>query len=134
LQQGLDFGGHPFAFSRRYATGDAPNPHLNIDGLGVVGIPLSVRDARAIIPVCTPAPVNQVGVWEISSDRVSFITSCPGTRRSSCFQVHFDNHAWDVWVREVAGPAAVHGLRADSGSAKPEYVFQKLVVHEICSR
>ncbi|KAJ7273004.1 hypothetical protein C8J57DRAFT_1128654 [Mycena rebaudengoi] len=117
LQQGLDFGGHPFAFSRRYATGDAPNPHLNIDGLGVVGIPLSVRDARAIIPVCTPAPVNQVGVWEISSDRV-----------------HFDNHAWDAWVREVAGPAAVHGLRADSGSAKPEYVFQKLVVHEICSR
>ncbi len=33
---------------------DAPNPCLKIDGLGLIGLPLSKRDAAAIKSYCMP--------------------------------------------------------------------------------
>ncbi|KAJ6510818.1 hypothetical protein C8R45DRAFT_1088961 [Mycena sanguinolenta] len=53
LKDGFDFDG-VFAFSQRYKIGGAPNPCLNIEGLGTIGIPLSVREAHAIISVSQP--------------------------------------------------------------------------------
>ncbi|KAJ7722655.1 hypothetical protein DFH07DRAFT_971838 [Mycena maculata] len=100
LQDGFEFDG-TFAFSQRYGIG-APNPCLNIDGLGTVGIPLSERDARAIISACAPMPSEKV---------------------------HFDNPAWDAWIQKTAGVAATTALNANTG-ANPSFTLKKMVIHE----
>ncbi|KAJ7450061.1 hypothetical protein B0H11DRAFT_2078301 [Mycena galericulata] len=113
LQEGFEFDG-AFAFSERYAMGAAPNPCLNIDGLGSVGIPLSERDAGAIISACVPVSTSSgtSGIWEMSSEKV-----------------HFDNPAWDVWVQKTAGLAASTALTAYAG-VRPSFTLKKLVIHE----
>ncbi|KAJ7876598.1 hypothetical protein B0H13DRAFT_1560800, partial [Mycena leptocephala] len=105
-----------FAFSQRYAIGVAPNPCLNIDGLGTVGIPLSERDARAIIsasvPVCGTSSDTPSGSWEMPSEKI-----------------HFDNPAWDVWIQTTTGVAASTALTAYT-AVKPSFTLKKLVLHE----
>ncbi|KAF7333484.1 hypothetical protein MVEN_02364600 [Mycena venus] len=116
LQDGFDFDG-VFAFSQRYGIGVAPNPCLNIDGLGTVGIPLSERDARAIIsasmPVCgTNNDTKTSGIWEVPSEKV-----------------HFENPAWDAWIQKTTGVAASTALAAYT-AVKPSFTLKKLVIHE----
>ncbi|KAJ7123875.1 hypothetical protein C8R43DRAFT_1031770 [Mycena crocata] len=116
LQDGFDFDG-VFAFSERYAIGVAPNPCLNIEGLGTVGIPLSERDARAIISasvtVCTSnGAADSSGVWELPAGKV-----------------FFDNPAWDLWIQKTAGVAASTALTAYA-SVRPSFTLKKLVIHE----
>ncbi|KAJ7102739.1 hypothetical protein C8R44DRAFT_583888, partial [Mycena epipterygia] len=106
-----------FAFSERYNIGVAPNPCLNIDGLGTVGIPLSEREARAIIAACVPvcAPGSDAktsGIWEMASENLQF-----------------DNPAWDTWIQNTAGVAASTALSAVSG-VRPAFILKKLLVHE----
>ncbi|KAJ7101409.1 hypothetical protein B0H15DRAFT_410938 [Mycena belliarum] len=118
LQEGFDFDG-VFAFSARYPIDTVPNPCLNIDGLGAIGVPLSERDARGIISAgvsaCPPSSGIASGAWEIPSEKV-----------------HFDNPAWDKWIQTRAGVAASAALNA-SRSARPTFVLKKLVVHECSS-
>ncbi|KAJ7689580.1 hypothetical protein B0H17DRAFT_1202218 [Mycena rosella] len=117
LQEGFDFDG-VFAFSERYAMGVAPNPCLNIDGLGTVGIPLSEREARAVIATCVAPASDAVSasvIWEIPSEKV-----------------HFDNPAWDVWIQDTAGVAAATALNACT-PVRPSFRLKKLVIHEASS-
>ncbi|KAJ7450057.1 hypothetical protein B0H11DRAFT_325445 [Mycena galericulata] len=116
LQDGFEFDG-AFAFSERYAMGDAPNPCLSIDGLGTIGIPLSEREARAIISACiaVSTPSGTSGTWEISSEKV-----------------HFNNPAWDAWIQKTAGVAASEALAAYTG-VTPSFTLRKLVIHETSS-
>ncbi|KAJ7641770.1 hypothetical protein FB45DRAFT_900979 [Roridomyces roridus] len=113
LQDGFEFDG-AFAYSKRYEMSAAPNPCLNIDGLGAVGIPLSERDARAIIAASTPvtSPSGDTGSWEMPSDKV-----------------RFDNPAWDVWLQKTAGSEASTAL-ISSNAVRPSFALKKLVIHE----
>ncbi|KAJ7101404.1 hypothetical protein B0H15DRAFT_927201 [Mycena belliarum] len=120
LTEGFYFDG-VFAFSTRYLMNAAPNPFLNIDGLGAVGIPLSERDARAIISVSAPAcgsssSHSTPGIWEIPADKI-----------------HFYNPAWDAWIQTKAGVAAAKALSASS-SVLPSFSFKKLVIHEVSAQ
>jgi hypothetical protein len=63
----IDFDGE-FAVSARYA--DAPNPCLEMDGLGTVGLPLSDRDGPAVIAVCDPVRAGS-GIWRMSPEKVA---------------------------------------------------------------
>ncbi|KAJ7677257.1 hypothetical protein B0H17DRAFT_1139760 [Mycena rosella] len=116
LEAGLDC---PFAFCERYTCDDAPDPNLKIEGLGGLELPLSELDASALIFACVPERtdsaglVANLGVWLLASAKVSF-----------------GNPAWQRWVQEVAGPTALRALCADCGDAQPDFVFQKLLVHE----
>ncbi|KAJ7187173.1 hypothetical protein C8R46DRAFT_981462 [Mycena filopes] len=112
LAEGFDFDG-VFAYSQRYAIGDAPNPCLNIDGLGAVGIPLSERDARAIIAASlTGDGANTTGSWELPAEKI-----------------RFSNPAWDTWIQKTTGVAASTALTAYTG-ASPSFALKKLVVQE----
>ncbi|KAJ6606362.1 hypothetical protein DFH09DRAFT_1387303 [Mycena vulgaris] len=71
---------------------------------------LAVSGLRFNFPLTEP----DAWVWEATSS-----------------EVHFNNPAWERWIRDVAGPTALRGLRAD---CQPEYVFRKLVVHETGSQ
>ncbi|KAJ7118830.1 hypothetical protein C8R44DRAFT_184414 [Mycena epipterygia] len=115
LEAGLDLES-PFAFAKRF--NDAPDPQLRIDGLGWnIQLPLNKHDASGIISASAPARIRgcvDVGVWSTSNTKV-----------------HFDNPAWQGWIRDVAGPAAVRALRADPGNI---FVFNKVMLHEAGSQ
>ena len=50
-------GASEFKGSYGYSkTEDAPNPGLHIDKLGTIGLPLGIRDAKAIISIAEQAP------------------------------------------------------------------------------
>jgi hypothetical protein len=68
LKQGFDFPG-TFAYSKIYDIGDAPNPCAKIDGLGVVGLPLSERDVKAIIARSSRVGTSSM-LWEMSPENV----------------------------------------------------------------
>jgi hypothetical protein len=67
-----------FSSSRLYA--DAPNPSLNVEGLGVIGFPLSEAAAKHLISGCTQAPFGKGeqtivdtsvrDTWEIDASQV----------------------------------------------------------------
>ncbi|KAJ7666689.1 hypothetical protein DFH06DRAFT_1184497 [Mycena polygramma] len=117
LQDGFEFDG-VFAWSQRYAIGDAPNPCLNVDGLGTVGIPLSERDARAIISASDPVygtKGDASGIWTMPSEKI-----------------HFENPAWDAWVQKATGVAASTALTAYT-TVKPSFALKKLMLHETSS-
>lgn len=70
----IDFKGD-LAVSDSYTINLAPNPCLELEGVGTVGLPLSERDARAIISVfeasSTPYTASEPsGIWEMAADKV----------------------------------------------------------------
>lgn len=71
LSDGFIFDGE-FAVSAHYAMGVAPNPCLELDGLGTVGLPLSDREARTIVSACESVhnPDSGAGIWEMPADKV----------------------------------------------------------------
>ncbi|KAJ6534822.1 hypothetical protein B0H19DRAFT_435074 [Mycena capillaripes] len=112
VSEAFTFDGE-FAVSAHYAMGVAPNPCLELDGLGTVGLPLSDREARALVSACESIHKrdNGTGIWEMSADKI-----------------HFDNPAWDKWIQNTAGPAAALALTA---SKTRSFVFslKRLVLH-----
>ncbi|KAJ7472161.1 hypothetical protein FB451DRAFT_1135007 [Mycena latifolia] len=100
--------------------GAAPNPCLNVDGLGTIGIPLSEREARvnvsASVPVSVPSSDGASGMWEMPSEKIP----------------NFDNPAWDTWIQKTAGVAASTALNACT-PVMPSFNFKKLVIHEVGS-
>ncbi|KAF7340846.1 hypothetical protein MSAN_02114100 [Mycena sanguinolenta] len=120
LKNGFDFDGI-FAFAKRYKMGDAPNPCLSIDGLGTIGIPLGIREARAIIAASKPVrrtenDTKTSGIWELPSKKV-----------------HFKNPAWDTWIQTKAGEQASTALTGDA-DFKPSFILKKLVIHDQSSQ
>ncbi|KAI0714877.1 hypothetical protein C8Q76DRAFT_728553 [Earliella scabrosa] len=65
FEEPLEFDG-PFATSRAYD--DAPNPFLTVDGLGNIGLPLSIRDAEALK---TRGAMETNGVWVVAGKDVT---------------------------------------------------------------
>lgn len=78
----LEFVGE-FSFNKRHPT--APNPVLSIDGLGVLGLPLSTREAAAIKTFSKQAPFGKADktivdksvrdTWEIDASKVTSLTT-----------------------------------------------------------
>jgi hypothetical protein len=66
MNDGFNFAG-TFACGKIYDIGSVPNPCLKLDGPGVVGVPLSERDAQAIIFHSSKV---RNGEWEMSSEKV----------------------------------------------------------------
>ncbi|KAJ7026951.1 hypothetical protein C8F04DRAFT_100590 [Mycena alexandri] len=117
VKEGFTFDGN-FLFSARYSMRKAANPCLDIDGIGTVGLPVSDRDARAIIAVCEPG--RRVadsqghatpGVWEISADKI-----------------RFNDLAWNAWIEEK-GIEACTALHKEP-ETPPNCILRKLVIHE----
>ncbi|KAJ6542086.1 hypothetical protein DFH09DRAFT_1282747 [Mycena vulgaris] len=111
-----------FAFNGRFSTlkeypiSDACNPCLRIDGIGRIGLPLSVNEARTVIGAASPVSVSgkdtgSPHLWDISADKV-----------------HFNNPAWMAFL-ENAGRDACRVL-AGREDVHPTFKLSKLSVHE----
>ncbi|CDO73452.1 hypothetical protein BN946_scf185013.g87 [Trametes cinnabarina] len=95
LSQALEITG-PFLFSKTYPT--APNFVLEVDGLGVIGLPFSVRDAAAINAQAEQAPYGE-------ADKIVVDNSVQDMLEIDATHVRFENAGWkafmDTTVREV---------------------------------
>ncbi|KAF8067976.1 hypothetical protein FPV67DRAFT_1494449 [Lyophyllum atratum] len=89
----------------------APNPCLNIEGLGYVGLPLSPRDAQAIIRCSARAPFGQT--WEIEPAKVKF-----------------DNPDWATFVRTHVVTTVCETLGVASSAVPPRCEPHKLLLYE----
>ncbi|KAF9022458.1 hypothetical protein BDZ89DRAFT_1137300 [Hymenopellis radicata] len=98
-----------FAHSNVYT--DAPNPCLNLDGLGSVGLPLSERDARAIMEVATAGTGVEQGLWTF-----------PGVK------VHFDNPQFTNWIMHTAVPSINTALAAYVAPSVGQYQLRSLTL------
>ncbi|TEB31950.1 hypothetical protein FA13DRAFT_1584402, partial [Coprinellus micaceus] len=74
---------------------EAPNPGLEIDGLGVIGLPLSQRDAAAIVSCAAQAPFRK-GMETVVD------TAVRDTWEIEPASVKFSNPKWAAFVDQVA--------------------------------
>ncbi|KAI0720055.1 hypothetical protein C8T65DRAFT_736222 [Cerioporus squamosus] len=116
----LEFTG-TFAFRRTYS--DAPNPALHIDGLGTVGLPLSLRDAAAIKAQSSQAPFGM-------ADRTVINKSVRDTWEIDAKQVKFRNDkGWSEWLRQVV-KSVCEALGVNHAASQPRCELYKLLLYE----
>ncbi|KAJ7506997.1 hypothetical protein B0H11DRAFT_1969761 [Mycena galericulata] len=96
-----------FLQSERYSMAQALNPCLDIDGTGLIGLPLSTHDAQALLSDSRP-PESGVNRLEIPGNKVCFTSP-----------------EWDAWLQKKAELVctALSGKRV-----KPLYKLTKLVI------
>ena len=105
----------------------APNPCLSIEGLGMVGLPLSERDAKSIISCSAQAPFGHGertvvdrevrDTWEIEPSNIKFL-----------------NPAWEAYVQNLAMTSVWQGLGVAPYSTLPKCELYKLLLYETGSQ
>ncbi|KDR72653.1 hypothetical protein GALMADRAFT_142951 [Galerina marginata CBS 339.88] len=129
LQEELQeaFEEHNFSFDGNFYHSalqpSAPNPCLFISGLGLVGLPLSERDAKAIISCSTLAPFGHGertvvdkdvrDTWEIEPSRISFA-----------------NKQWEHYINKTVCAEVCNSLGVRLGSPLPKMELYKLLLYE----
>lgn len=89
LNGDFDFTGN-FAFTKTLSS--APSPGLHIDGIGLIGLPLSERDAQLIAGCAKQAPFGH-------GERTVVDTAVRDTFEVEPARVKFMNPAWDGYMR-----------------------------------
>ncbi|KZV92506.1 hypothetical protein EXIGLDRAFT_614267 [Exidia glandulosa HHB12029] len=109
-----------FYFSRTYE--DAPNPVLRLADLGTVGLPLSSREAAAVIERCTQAPFGK-------GERTVVDKDVRDTWELDGKQVAFDNPAWTQFIAQAVQDVC-RSLGVNFEASKPRCELHKLLVYE----
>lgn len=108
-----------FAFQKSYQ--DFPNPCLSVEGLGQIGLPLSSRDAKALITECSQAPFGQ-------GTKTIVDTTVRKTWQLDASKVSFEHPNWVDFIRKVLCEAC-EGLGVNSIS-QPVGELYKLLLYE----
>ena len=112
-----------FAFERKLP--DAPNPGLQIAPLGLIGLPLSERDAQSIKNILSSSPPDTYGLDDTPLHHTWVIEPANA--------VTFMNPAWSAFVDSVAKIACLElGVTTNSGVPKCE--LNKVLLYEWGSR
>lgn len=118
MEDALDFGERSYFYGERFPN--APNPGLNVEGLGIIGLPLSLRDAKAIIDIALPTekriPDASQGIWEIEGP-----------------QIRFDNPAWSAFIDTILVGKVCEALGTTT-NPPPRCELLKLCLYEVGSR
>jgi hypothetical protein len=114
---------HAFgSFALANTCPDAVNPHLFVKGLGNVGVPVSDRDARAIIERCHQSPYGKGGETLVD-------TSVRKTWELNADQFELRNPAWTAFLKRLVKKVA-DGLGVIAGPDAIEPKPYKLLVYE----
>ncbi|KAI0756375.1 hypothetical protein C8Q80DRAFT_26289 [Daedaleopsis nitida] len=99
-----------FSYIRTHSV--SPNPGIDVDGFGALGLPLSAREAAALTNWSTKDEKerDQQGVVEISASKV-----------------HFDNPEWDTFI-DRAGHDACNALGVPLEASQSHCELTKLLV------
>ncbi|EJD55214.1 hypothetical protein AURDEDRAFT_118417 [Auricularia subglabra TFB-10046 SS5] len=117
--ENVDFHGS-FYFSRTYD--DAPNPILRLRDLGTVGLPLSVREAAAIIEKSEQAPFGK-------GERTLVDKEVRDTWQMDADKVTFDNPAWTPFLDRVVQDVC-QALGVNREASRPRCDLHKLLLYE----
>lgn len=115
----LDDVKHEGTFSSFQHHTQYPNPGLHVNGLGVVGLPLSDRDAKAIAALCKQSPFGR-------GDETVVDESVRKTWELNASQITCDNPAWAAFERIVTDQAIMDIGVQVTASAQP----YKLLLYE----
>ncbi|KZS90666.1 hypothetical protein SISNIDRAFT_415161, partial [Sistotremastrum niveocremeum HHB9708] len=107
-----------FAFSHTYNI--APTPGLNIAGFGPLPLPLTERDAKALIDVCELAPFGK-------AERTIVDKQVRDTWEIDAAKVTFQNPHWEPWFKTVVIPQISQSLGVASIS---NWELYKLLLYE----
>ncbi|PFH45840.1 hypothetical protein AMATHDRAFT_43930 [Amanita thiersii Skay4041] len=102
---------------------ETPNPCLEIQGVGPIGLPLSERDAMAIVGHSSQAPYGH-------GERTIVNTEVRDTWEISPQGVKFDNPNWDGFVQKLATNTICPELGAAHDSSPPRIEFYKLLLYQ----
>lgn len=91
-----------------------PNPCLHIDGIGIIGLPLSDRDANLIANVGTSA-----------SERTAHNSTLV-----DCSKVSFKNPRWELHVDEVVRKYVLEKLGCAPCKTPPSCEFRNLLLQK----
>ncbi len=110
------------SFATSGSLPDAVNPGLYLKGVGKIGLPLSERDAKAIISISREAPAS-----EIAGENID------GSERKTCGveadQVEFRNPRWSKTVQNAVSES-VKQLGVLGGESKVRADLHKMVIYE----
>jgi hypothetical protein len=106
---------------------EAPNPCLNIDGLGPVGLPLSPRDAKALIECSTQAPFGH-------GERTVVDTEVRDTWEIEPTRIKFDNPAWTRFLQTSVVNKVWQALGVAPSTTSPRCELYKLLLYETGSQ
>ncbi|KAH9842669.1 uncharacterized protein C8Q71DRAFT_733865 [Rhodofomes roseus] len=106
-----------YSMNRTYT--DVPNPGLTLlaDDIGVVGLPLSEREAKVVKSACHPVMMQTLGdtthsAWAMNAN-----------------QVLFANPAWEGFTQRVVGDVC-SALGVDVAESQPRCELSHLLLHE----
>jgi hypothetical protein len=124
LQGDFDFKGN-YAFA--IPLPQAPNPGLHIEGLGLVGLPLSERDAKFIIGCAAQAPFGQ-------GERTVVDTNVRDTFEIEPARVSFQNPTWDGFVKDLVSRSVWPELGVGPYKTPPRFELYKLLLYQTGSQ
>ncbi|CAA7268308.1 unnamed protein product [Cyclocybe aegerita] len=101
----------------------APNPCVTISGLGLVGMPLSKRDAKSIISCATLAPFGH-------GERTVVDKEVRDTWEIEPSRIEFANKEWEKFVRGPVCAEVCRELGVAVGNSPPRMELYKLLLYE----
>ena len=114
----LNFSGS-YAFAASFPQ--APNPCLSIEGVGIVGLPLSLGDANNIINHASRAPYGHNATTIVNTD-------VRDTWEIEPQQIRFLNPMWQEWLNNTALKHVCEGLGVEPLNVQLE--FYKLLLYQ----
>lgn len=92
----LDGIGGPSSFAYASELTTAPNPGLSVEGAGDVGLPLTQRDAEALISKCRQSPFGKGSETVVD-------TEVRNSYELNASQLSFRNPAWNATIDAILG-------------------------------
>jgi len=120
LQGDFDFKGS-YHYAGTFPA--APNPCLNISGLGLVRLPLGPQDDQAIIHYSARVPVGR-------GERTLVDTNVRDTWDIEPVEVKFESPAWANFIRSTVVTMVCEALGVTLSSVLPRYELYKLLLYE----
>jgi hypothetical protein len=105
----------------------APNPCLYISGLGLVGLPLSERDAKSIVSCATLSPFGH-------GERTVVDKDVRDTWEIEPAKIVFANPEWLKYVDGVVCSEVCRVLGVAIGNSPPKMELYKLLLYETGSQ
>ncbi|KLO14584.1 hypothetical protein SCHPADRAFT_303662 [Schizopora paradoxa] len=109
------------SFYSNCSYSNAPNPGLSVDGVGVIGLPLSEPEAKRLIKKCTQARFGK-------GERTVLDKSVRDTWEVDTKKVNLLNPQWETWMRETALPSVCKEMNVSESEVDAE--LYKLLLYE----
>ncbi|KIM21997.1 hypothetical protein M408DRAFT_12274 [Serendipita vermifera MAFF 305830] len=117
---GFKFVGSYYA-SQSYPQ--APSPQIQVEGVGVINLPLTQDAAKRLIAGCTQAPFGK-------GERTIVDKKVRDTWEMEASKITFTNPTWTNWIDTVILPTVYEKLGVSIHASQPKAELYKLLLYE----